>query len=287
MSTVPRLEKQIRESRVSLQNPWAYLDGDGKFDALAPQCAPAALIETHALLGGKIRGRRFSKQEIGQIVYSLHKEMWKRRAEIFGTDDVDPFEIVDPILALELVGYEVALHESLGLHAFGKDSFEVAGIMDRDQGQVKISRRFLPPMRDFTAPHELAHAILHNGSGLHRDRAPDGSGIGPREAQEMEADIFAALFLLPAKLVRAAFSRRFLAVPFRLTEATAFALGTNSPQQLHGRGRSRRDLARLLAGSRGYDSRHFSSLAERFGVSVEVMAIRLEELNLIGGCSLG
>lgn len=276
------MDKQIRASRRALQNPWAHLNGDGEYEALSPAPAQSsAIIHVNSLLKGRGRVRPWSRREIETTVRHLHKAIWRKRGEIFGSKDVEPFEIIDPVKALQVLGYDVALHESLGQHAAGKESYEVAGIMDRDNAEVRISRRFVPAMRNFTAAHELAHAVLHEGSGLHRDRAPDGSPTGPREPREAEADIFASLFLLPAKLVRAEFAKRFLAERFELTEETAFALSSQSLRQLHAKCRSRRDLARLLADAHQFNSRHFGSLAERFGVSVLVMAIRIEELNLV------
>jgi hypothetical protein len=40
-------------------------------------------------------------------------------------------------------------------------------------------------------------------------------------------------------------------------------------------------LTRILSGAMYYNGMHFSSLAEQFSVSIEAMAIRLEELKLV------
>lgn len=275
-------DELIRQSRATLQNPWAHLSGEGVYDALLPQKAVArAVIHPNDLLGGLTKGRRFSRTEIETIVRNLHRLMWQNRRQICGTEDVQPSKLLDPELALEVIGYKVKMHDSLGQHVGGRDSFEVAGIMDKDRNEVRISRRFAPALRNFTAAHELGHAILHEGTGLHRDRAPDGSAAGARDSEEVEADTFAALFLLPEKQVRLAFERRFLTRSFRMTEAAAFALSGASLRDLQRRCKNDRDLARILAGAQRYNGRHFQSLAEWFGVSVEVMAIRLEELCLV------
>lgn len=278
------IDERIRLSRVTLENPWAHLNGEGVYDALVTRgtaSAAQAIIQPSQLCEGRRRGRRYSREEIASIVRNLHRSMWRSRQQIFGSEDVEPREILDPELALQAIGYKVTVRESLGQHAAGRGSFEVAGIMDKDRREVRISRRFHPALRKFTAAHELAHAVLHEGTGLHRDRAPDGSAAGARDPEEMEADTFAALFLLPEKQVRSAFERRFLAKSFQPTEATAFALTGAGLKDLQSRCRSDRDLARMLAGAQRYDVRHFQSLAEWFGVSAEVMAIRLEELGLV------
>jgi Zn-dependent peptidase ImmA (M78 family) len=274
------INRQIRKSREVLQNPYAYLNGEGTYDALAHD--KPALIDRSALLGGKRRGHRFERQDIEAIVRNLQIQMWRRRTELLETEgDVEPLQILDPIVALKCLGYRVAMRESLGLYAAGKDSFEVAGLVDNANGTVQISRRFSPPSRRFTAAHELGHAVLHEGSGLHRDRAPDGSGLGPRDLKEREADTFASLFLLPEKQVRVAFQNRFRTPAFKLNDATAFALASKDLRQVQNLYRGERELARALATAHHYDGVHFDSLVGKFQVSVEVMAIRLEELALV------
>lgn len=277
------IAQRIRRSRADLQNPYAYLNSEGGYDALVRgRAGITALIDMAHVLKGRSRGRAFPRLEIERIVRNLHAEMWLRRAEIFqSADEVDPLQILDPEIALRSLGYTVVIRESLGQHLAGRDSFEVAGIVDNSNEKVEISRRFAPAIRNFTAAHELGHAVLHEGSGLHRDRGLDGASTGPRDPREAEADLFASYFLLPEKQVRAAFKTRFLAQEFRLTEATVFALGSGSLRHLQERCRSERDLARTLAAAQHYNGVYFKSLSERFGVSNQVMAIRLEELGLV------
>lgn len=274
------IDPRIIKSRALLQNPYAYLNGEGEYDALLPaQGRP--VIEAAQVMKGYSRGRPFSTRDIELIARTLQRLMWLHRAELFGISDIDPAKIVDPGLAIEAIGYRFTELETLGEHAAGKRSYEVAGLMDRDKYEVRISRRFKPWERNFTAAHELGHALLHSGSGLHRDRASDGSEARARDPQEIEADKFAAYFLLPEKLVRESFTKRFLAAPFELSEATAFALSSQSLAQAKLRYRSARELSRALANAQYFNSRHFQSLADKFQVSTEVMAIRLEELGLV------
>jgi len=277
------IAERIRRGRVDLQNPYAYLSSEGGYEALVPRRARAtALIGMGDVLKGRNRGRPFKRLEIERIVRNLHTEMWRGRAEIFEfEDEVDPMQILDPEVALRSLGYTVIIRESLGQHLAGKDSFEVAGTVDNSARKVEISRRFVPAIRNFTTAHELGHAVLHEGSGLHRDRGLDGASIGPRDSREVEADTFASYFLLPEKQVRLAFRNRFLTEKFRLTDTTVFALNSRSVRDLQERGCSERDLARMLAAAEYYNGVHFKSLSGRFGVSVEVVAIRLEELGLV------
>ena len=87
--------------------------------------------------------------------------------------------------------------------------------------------------------------------------------------------------VLPHAGVRAAFEKAFKDCKFVLNEDTAFALDPQDPEGLRASCRNDRDLSRLLAGATRYDGVHFVSLAEQFGVSVEAMAIRLEELKVV------
>ncbi len=118
---------------------------------------------------------------------------------------------------------------------------------------------------------------------MHRDRPLDGSQVdrGGRDHIEIDADKFASFFLMPEKLLRTRFRRLFLCEKFTVNEATAFALDPSGKHQLLWRGKTRRELARILAGSTSYNGQNFSSLAEQFKVSIEAMAIRIEELDLL------
>jgi Zn-dependent peptidase ImmA (M78 family) len=98
---------------------------------------------------------------------------------------------------------------------------------------------------------------------------------------EREADTFAALFLLPEKRVIAAFKSKFLECPLHLNEQTAFALMSQDVESVRMKCRTLRDLTRVLSSAVYYNGLHFLSLADQFGVSIEAMAIRLEELKLV------
>ncbi len=276
------IDRRIRQSRAKLENPYSHLNGEGGFDGLVGEVGrEISAIRVEQVFRGRVNGRALSRKELESTARTLQRLLWERRLAIFGTNEVDPREILNAELALKALGYDVTIHESLGELPAGKDSFEVAGIVDKENREVRISRHPPRSSRNFTTAHELAHVLLHETSGLHRDRALDGSPVGKRDQQETEADIFATFFLLPEKQVRPAFKKRFLADRFAATEASAFALISGGMHQLRSRFRTRRDLARALASAQRYNGRHFSSLAEFFDVSVEMMAIRLEELDLV------
>ena len=135
---------------------------------------------------------------------------------------------------------------------------------------------------NFTAAHELGHVVLHPPMKQHRDRPVDGEGDYVRRSQiEEEADRFAVCFSMPRKKVSSEFMMRFLTDQFELNDATAFALYRTSLFDVRSQWWSLRAGARELARATQFDGRPFASLSERFGVSIEAMAIRLEELDLL------
>lgn len=313
-----QLEEEIQKSRKILQNPYAHLSGEGGFDAVSCKnikgvhavrrmlknqyayldedggyseypyygddiASNSPLIIIDKINKEKIEGRRYSRGSIENLARKLQREMWFIRKDLFpARDEVGAMDILNPSLALDSLGYTVQVEESLGQYSTNGELFEVAGILDNKNNKAQISRRFSPVIRNFTTAHELGHAVLHEGTGLHRDRALDGSvNSRSRDSKEAEADIFAAYFLLPEKQVRAAFKKIFLTQLFTLEENTAFALTSGSLESLQDRCRTLRDLTRLLVSAERYNSIHVNSLANQFKVSTEVMAIRLEELHLV------
>ena len=243
----------------------------------------ARLIQPDSLLSKHRKEERYSRFALAQVARRLHIELWRSR-KTFGDfqDDSDPLTLVEPIRALGAIGYSVDVVESLGQYRESRDTFEVAGVIDKDNSHIWISRRFTSETRQFTLAHELGHAILHRGTGLHRDRAVDSLARRQvRSQMEMEADTFAAYFLMPDRRLRIAFEERFLTTPFELTDATAFALAFTSAFLIEAEMKNQRALARVLASAEQYNGTRFDSLAKLFGVSVEAMAIHLEELELV------
>lgn len=86
---------------------------------------------------------------------------------------------------------------------------------------------------------------------------------------------------MPEKQVRARFRDQFGTEYFALTDDTAFALSMGGLDSLGKKFRTLRDVSGFLASTEQYASQRFYSLASQFGVSVEAMAIRLEELELV------
>lgn len=263
---------EITNSRFLLQDPYAHLDED----------APNGYSALSSLIV-KVENKkeRYTIDEIEQKAINLQRLMWKNRHKIWpNIKTTNPISILDPLVAFKLLGYDCDLEQNLGEFIIDGKLIEAAGVIDSNSKKVRISRRFRPDIQHFTAAHELGHAILHMGNGLHRDMPLDGT-IKSRDPKEVEANKFAAFFLMPGKLVRETFRRHFLTEAFTLYEATAVALGFHSYDEAMKKCNNLHALSRQLAGASRFNGRHFNSLAIQFNVSVEAMAIRLEELGLV------
>ncbi len=170
--------------------------------------------------------------------------------------------------------------DTLGIYEQDGDLFEIAGLIDKSQKLVRISNNFPHETQNFTAAHELGHAILHKQTVLHRDKPLDGSMTTPRSREEMQADKFATYFLMPGKLVEDIFRQLFEMPKFVINENTVLAIRVGSVSALE-KCQNIRGLARLLASTDYYGGKSFNTLAKIFGVSTETMAIRLEEIGLL------
>ena len=153
-------------------------------------------IET-SIIGQKKIDSRF----IENIARDLQNILW------LNSDKSNPIKILNPVKPLNLLGYEV-------LNENGLDSFrdfdglvETAGMIDNSKMLVRISDKFSNPTQKFTLAHELGHALFHKSNlVLHRDRGLDyGIQLEKRNDIEIQADKFAAYFLMPAKQVKEVF----------------------------------------------------------------------------------
>ena len=128
----------------------------------------------------------------------------------------------------------------------------------------------------------MGHSILHKQPILHRDIPVDCiENRGGFNKVEKEADKFASYFLMPTKMLKTEFEEIFLSKIFELNEDSAFDFGGKSLTDLKRECKTLRELSRKLASTESFTGKRFSSLSKRFGVSIEAMAIRLEELDLV------
>jgi len=293
------LREKITESRLKLKNPYAYLDGEGGFDAVLNEKKVVKAIKApdFALLGNphayewyfgnvkknnkkinikpSVKTRNLSKFE--KVAEKIHKRMQEKNENLSN----DILKLIDPSVVFNDIGYSVEFVDSLD-HLSNESMVKIAGFIDPNKKQVFISTDFPKETQRFTLAHELGHALMHEGMKMHRDRPIDGSNMKSKRApREYEADKFAVYFLMPEIQLNPRFQQLFLTKKFLLNENTIFALDPKGTQNIATNCKSLRDLSRILAKAEHYNGKYFTSLAKQFGVSVETMAIRLEELELI------
>lgn len=210
-------------------------------------------------------------------------EVWKRRGELW---DRKPTE--DSFFPIS-VGRVIRGH--LGLTLWEPDSIatqqnerQIAGVLDRSSRTIQIAQKMPDVVRRFTGAHEVAHWHLHKQDVLFRDvplyggeRANEG-----RPIVEQEADLFAAEFLMPTKMVEKEFLARFVRL-FTVGDSRFEYLAKYdhriSVEQLNKDLRYR--SATLARWSHRQTNVIGGALCERFGVSMVAMAIQLEDLGLV------
>jgi formiminotetrahydrofolate cyclodeaminase len=231
----------------------------------------------------KVKSKSYlSDAEIENSAIELQLLLWKYRSQIWKEDSATPLKILNPAQALQKVfGYKYFLMEDIYL-SDQEDYTNVAGMIDQRDKLVLISKQYTTSTQNFTTAHELGHAMLHSQLVMHRDIPLDGSSqSGTRSKEEIQADKFASYFLMPRKQIIKEFTERFMTSKFTIDEQSAFNLIKDGSGKLKGDCKNLRGLSRKLAAAERYENQSFNSMTEVFNVSVETMAIRLEELELV------
>jgi len=259
-----------------------HIISDGKIEVLENEVSANAKLHSEVNeLFAEIRSKnKISTPDIELYTSKFQKLIWRHRSTIWKKNTPKEYiDILKPSKVFEKVlGYQC--HENI---KFNKND-EIAGIIDQPKKLVLISNEYPVPIQNFTIAHELGHALLHEQSVLHRDKPVDGSKVEVRRnIEEFQADKFAALFLMPGELVRRVFKETFGVEQFILNEDSTFFLtkGRMTMSQFRKECRDVSGLALKLASADNYFSAPITPIAEKFGVSVGAMAIRLEELQLL------
>jgi Zn-dependent peptidase ImmA (M78 family) len=293
----PATLEQVRASRELLQNPYAYLNGEGNFEgtlkASSNDQALLTAVDERFDIPSTTKDaserksiqtpRKYTEKQIQAIARQIQIAIWKNKNDLWnGRPPEDPIELLSPSHAMLLKGFSLEFVPGFGPIMRGQDIAEIAGYLDYDKKITYISEQFTAPQQLFTSAHELGHILLHGDSigRIHRDRPTDGSNLS-RDYIEWAADKFAAYFLMPEKLVKKAFKQRFRTEHLNINEDVAFGLGFSNIDELRKKIQNKKQLAQLVAGTTHYHANHFKSLAAQFRVSVGAMAIRLEEFGLI------
>ena len=216
-------------------------------------------------------------------VRDLHEHIWREQNKLWPQGVPEPIDMLEPEITARVFGVSFELVEGLGQFGDGRNRFEVAGAIDRQTGNISVSRRFPPEITRFTGAHEIGHWVLHPEEVMHRDRPIDGSKVA-RSQKEREADYFAACFLMPPNLLREIFKKTFgLTPPIKIDDKLAFWLCPDEPDELLRPAAGSDICERVLASVESFNGYHFASLAKQFGVSPTAMTIRLKELSIVAG----
>ena len=228
--------------------------------------------------------RKDKKLEVEDCARDLQNLVWKNKHIIWKKNTPKTYyEILRPDIILKRVlGYDYFSTSDYAVPLEDGKISEIAGVIDQPNKLVMVSNKYPKEVKRFTAAHELAHAILHNQPILHRDIPADYLGQRKtRDYVEIEADKFASCFLMPKTLVTREFKSVFSADYYEINEYSAFQFGGKSAHDLRKECRNLRELSRKLASTELFNNNQFESLAAKFNVSVEAMAIRIEELGLV------
>lgn len=211
---------------------------------------------------------------------------WKTYRQLNGTHiDADQMLPLEPrFTAIHVLGWqfeepeEIVMSDHLGI---GR---EIAGVMNRTARTVSIARKFPVSVRRFTGAHELAHLQMHpNLLSLRESPFTDDELRRPASQMEREANLFAAAFLMPARLMRKFFSRRYGQEKIKITEidddiAFYFAHG-HSASAL--RQMEPVEVAKIFAAATSFIAAKDRSLTEVFGVTATAMAFQWLDLGLL------
>ena len=235
------------------------------------------------LASGRWIGKKMSYEEIEQLARKIQNTLWLYRDKFVKQEIEDVIELLSPQIVLtKILGYQYEEPDTLGQYFENGQYFEIAGLINNPTKSIAVSSQFAKETRNFTAAHELGHALMHSQPVLHRDRPLDNPGTDyVRDSMEIEADKFATCFLMPSKQVERLFKQLFHTNKFVIDEDTVFGLTGGKISSFNQKCKSLRDLSKILASAESFAGVSFVSISEIFNVSKEAMAIRLEELSLV------
>lgn len=237
----------------------------------------AEFVEIRKMYFGK---SRLMDSDMEKLARRIQNALWEHQDFIWQHDNPpNLLGVLKPEKVIQLLKFAFHKVQTLGVN---ESNEEIAGIINNKDFTIHISSMYAPEVINFTTAHELGHALLHDQIELHRDLPLDGSQASQnRSIVERQADKFAAYFLMPGKTVKQLFKELFQTEQFQINEYTSQLLANCSPYELRKTVHNQRDLSRLIAKCEFYNLRPFRSLSKIFKVSIEAMAIRLEELNLV------
>lgn len=105
----------IKKTRKLQENPYAYLDDKGRFDALLmAEHFHLSNIEMKTLLVVQ-KHKNISHRDTEALANKVHKLLWKHKKQIW-TNGIpfNPIDMLDPPVMIGILGYKFTMEESLG-----------------------------------------------------------------------------------------------------------------------------------------------------------------------------
>lgn len=276
--------KSLRDSIINLENKLQDLKSQcelPKYDMAIWSKKRSQLSLTFDQFSTSLKGNsKITNDDIEQLARDIQNSLFQYKDVLMWNNmSGKPLELLNSKEVLKLLNFQSKELQSLGTNQYNE---EIAGIIDTSLFEVKISKMYSKEIMNFTLAHELGHALLHNDVINHRERPFDNySDRLQRPTKEYQADKFASFFLMPKKLVEAIFKEQFGTTLISLNEESAFSLTNSSFSLLRKRVKNQRDWSRVVASCNKIGIMPIDSMATIFNVSVEAMAIRLEELGLV------
>lgn len=156
------------------------------------------------------------EKEVNYEIRNFQTVLWRERGQPKNNREIlNSFNIIE---AIEFLGYKV--HECELIPGGG------IGYLNKPAKQVLVKSNLSKQRKLYTLAHELSHILLHRDMDvLHREEHYKNNQYRPDI--EVEADYGASLFLMPEKIVRSEFKKRFLSDPLIFNENVVFHLIKN------------------------------------------------------------
>lgn len=239
-------------------------------------------------VGSDVRINRLRIDYVRAKARELTIKFWRRRKESLShtSDHLRMLPFAPKLIAEEILGLSFEEPWGIGFLQLSGLGIELAGQLDRTDRKILVAKKFSLEIQRFTGAHEIGHFVLHKEKNQFRESPCTDPAIRrPSSPHELEANIFAAELLMPAKVLHDLFCRRFPA-PINVSEiddtyATLLTNGRLVPSEL--RAKSILEVAEIVAKASSFLAADERALMDIFGVSATAMGIQLLDLGLVCG----
>jgi len=224
-----------------------------------------------------VRERYIRDQARNLLIRAWKAERVRQKIEVADILPIEPRWIVEQLFS------EWSFEEPTEIGTFSGRN--VVGVLDRVAKRIEVAANFPHRIRRFTGAHELGHLILHPKMQLLRESPLTGDGLQNRHTApaEQEANVFAAELLMPTRIVRESFERRFGAFidGASIDDDTAFYCTNGAFCASELKEKSPVELAMIIAAASPFTTSDSRTLCEIFDVSEIAMAIQMVDLGFV------